>query len=100
MTTRGTVKVLRQYFYLDSVYEGAIDYHRNEMDVYENVGLSEAAAIIEFEGLKFSATGDNWAADPDGSYSVNHRDGEECETSAFLSGFSTRAVTAIMRKVG
>jgi hypothetical protein len=100
MTTKGNVTILSQYYYLDTVKDGGVEYHREFESVYHAVGLSEAARIIEREGLSFSATGSDWAADPDGSYAVNYATGEECETSAFLSGFSDRAISAIIRKVG
>lgn len=68
--------------------------------VYEGVSARVAADLIRSEGLTFSATGNEWAANPDGSYISNYATGERCETSAHLSGFPDRVLSAIREVVG
>lgn len=68
--------------------------------VHEGLSAREAAELIQSEGLTFSATGNDWAANPDGSYVSDYVTGERCETSAHLSGFPDRVVDAIMAVVG
>jgi hypothetical protein len=67
--------------------------------VHEGISAREAAALIKAEGLTFSATGNDWAANPEGSYVSNYATGERCETSAHLSGFPDRVVNAIIEAV-
>ena len=68
--------------------------------VHEGLTAREAANLIRSEGLTFSATGNEWAASPDGSYVSNYGTGERCETSAHLSGFPDRVLDAIIEVVG
>jgi hypothetical protein len=96
----GTLTIHRTYFLLDDVVDG--DHPRNDTttDIHENVTAKEAADILIREGLSFAATGTDWAADPDGSYTVNYAAGRQCETSGHLSDFDPRLVAAIIRRVG
>lgn len=52
------------------------------------------------QALTFAATGNDWAADPDGSYTSNYATGEQTETTAHLSDYPARLTCAIIRKVG
>ncbi len=77
------------------------DYQNDtETTIYTDVSASEAARILERHGLSFEATGNAWAADPDGSYIINYATAERIETSGHLDGFPARVLGAIMRKVG
>lgn len=70
------------------------------MTVHDGLSAREAAQLIQSEGLTFESTGNEWAANPDGSYVSNYGTGERCETSAHLSGFPDRVVCAIINAVG
>jgi hypothetical protein len=96
----GTVTIYRNYFLPEDIHDGDINYSSTWQDVYEDVSASEAADILNREGLSFAATGNDWAALPDGSYVVNYGTGEAVEVSGHLSGFAPRLVDAIIRKVG
>lgn len=66
---------------------------------YDDLTAREAADRIRREGLTFEASGNEWAANPDGSYISNYATGERCETTAHLSGFHPRVVAAIVEVV-
>lgn len=98
--TRGTVTVHAVHFLEDDIHDG--DYPRDDTrtTVYDDVTAREAADIIRREGLSFAATGNDWAANPDGSYVSNYATGERVEESAHLSGFHPRVEAAIISAVG
>jgi hypothetical protein len=80
-------------------YEIPYDDAHTTTTVYDELTAREAADRIRREGLTFAATGNDWAANPDGSYISNYGTGERCETTAHLSGFHPRVVDAIMQAV-
>ena len=94
----GTLTIHRTFFLESDIADG--DYPRDDIvtDVWEDVSASEAAGILERQGLSFAATGSDWAADPDGSYITDYRTGQRCETSGHLSGFHPRVHAAIMER--
>ena len=96
----GTVKVYRTYYLLDDVVDGDYPHDDVYVEIYENFSPREAAELIVSLGLTFAASGNDWAADPDGSYVTNYAAGEQCETSAHLVDFHPRLVDAIIRRVG
>lgn len=67
--------------------------------VHDDLSARDAVRIIQRHGLTFEATGNDWAANPDGSYISDYATGERTETSAHLSGFPDRVVDAIMAVV-
>lgn len=69
-------------------------------EVHEGLSAREAVDLIDRAGLSFAATGNDWAADPDGSYVSDYATGERTETSAHLSGFPDRVLTAIINACG
>lgn len=91
------VRVLRRYFTEDDIYEGDVNYQREEWDetpcragdpvdfVVSNLILTGA---IEFSG-------NDWWSDPDGSYIVDYSDGMRCETNVFPVGFTTAQINDI-----
>lgn len=107
----GTVKIIETRFtedeiavrnehgdvewYADVPYD---DEHMRETE-YDDLTAREAADLIRRRGLTFEATGNDWAADPDGSYISDYATGERTETSAHLSGFPDRVLNAIMTAV-
>lgn len=96
----GTVTFYHTFFLEDDVEDG--DFPRDDVDteVFDGIGAVEAARLIEREGLSFAATGNEWAADPDGSRIVDYSTGRRVETSAHLSYFHPRVVAAIIERVG
>lgn len=96
----GTVTIYRTYFLEEDIHDGDYPHDDVRTEVYDELSASEAARLLEREGLSFAATGNEWAADPDGSYITNYATGERCETSGHLSGFHPRVVNALIVKVG
>lgn len=95
-----TVKIIRARYYLDSVYEGSVDYHDTREEEHDGLTVEEAAALITREGLDFASTGNAWAANPDGSRTVDYGTGEEEETSAHFVSGTARQHRAVMALVG
>lgn len=103
----GTVTIIEVRYTEDEIaikdedgvtYEHADPPHDDEhtrTTVYDELTAREAADRIRREGLTFAASGNEWAANPDGSYDSNYDTGERCETTAHLSGFHPRVVAAI-----
>jgi hypothetical protein len=96
----GTLTIYRTHFLEDDIVDGDFPRDDTTMDVYSNVTAKEAADVLIREGLSFDATGNDWAADPDGSYVTNYATGQRCEISGHLSDFDPRLVAAIIRRVG
>lgn len=99
MIRRGTVTIHAVHFLEDDIVDG--DYPRDDTrtTVYDGLTAREACELIRREGLSFAATGNDWAADPDGSRIVNYVTGERVEEFAHLSGFPDRVAVAIMSVV-
>ena len=99
----GTVKVTTVSFLEDDVFEGDIP-----REAYENAAFSdfevdtveEAARIITNNGLTFEATGNDWAANPDGTTIVDYATAEREELTAHLHGFTDADASAIIATVG
>jgi hypothetical protein len=95
----GTVKVITVSFLEDEVWEGSIPakcYDEARVESYEVDDIEEAIKVIEREGLSFTATGTDWAANPDGSFIANYATGERHEVTAHLEGFSEADEAAII----
>lgn len=97
---KGTVTIHRTYFLEADIVDG--DYPRDDVttEVHDGLTAREAADLLTREGLSFQATGNDWAADPDGTYISNYATGERVETSGHLSGFPDRVTAAIIETVG
>jgi hypothetical protein len=103
MSTIGTVKVITVSFLEDEVWEGSIPrkcYDDARVTDYDVEDVEEAVRAIVVEGLTFAATGNDWAANPDGSVIVNYATGERHEVTAHLEGFSDDDMLAIIEQVG
>lgn len=99
----GTVRIIRVTYLEDDVFEGSIPpeaYENAWTDVYEVDDVAEAVDVIQRHGLTFAATGNDWAANPDGSYVSNYATVERVEESAHLDGFTDEQVAEIMDRVG
>lgn len=96
----GKLTIHKVYYLSETIQDGDFATDHTNTEVYEDIHATEAAAILNRLGLSFQATGNSWAADPDGSYTVNYGTGMECQTSGHLDGFADRLVAAIMAKVG
>jgi len=102
-TPIGTVKVITVSFLEDEVYEGSIPrkcYDETRVEEYECDDVDEAVKVIEREGLTFAATGNDWAANPDGSFIANYATGERHEVTAHIDSFSDEDAAAIIERVG
>lgn len=75
-------------------YENAVE------ETHECDQISEAVAVIQREGLTFSATGNEWAAHPDGSQIVDYATAEREEVSAHLVNVRPRDARVIQHLVG
>src|SRR3982751_2184423 len=103
MTPLPTVRITRVRFYPEDVFEGSIPrecYDNAETDDFDfdrDEDLIESAVrLIQTEGLTFAATGNDWAADPDGSRIVEYATGRCEETTAALIGFTEDETRAII----
>ena len=97
----GTVTIHETHFLEDVALEiGDIPTDDVRTTVHDGVSAVEAARILCEHGVTFAATGNDWAADPDGSYISNYATAERVETSGHLSGFPDRVLAAIMDRVG
>lgn len=96
----GNVKIYRTYYKRADVHDGDVPRDDVREDEWCDIHATEAAQILQREGLSFAATGNDWAALPDGSFTVDFGQGIECELSGHLSGFPDRLVQAIIGKVG
>ena len=99
----GTVRITTVTFLEDEVFEGDIPrecYEAARTEEYEVDDIDEAVRVIEREGLTFAATGNEWAANPDGSTIVNYATAEREEVTAHLRGFSDADTDAIIERVG
>jgi hypothetical protein len=99
----GTVKVISVSFLEDEVWEGDIPracYENATVAEFECDTVEEAVRVIQFEGLTFAATGNDWAANPDGSVISNYATGEREEITAHIDSFSDADAAAIIAAVG
>jgi hypothetical protein len=102
-TPIGTVRVITVVFLEEDVYDGDIPREcRENPDVteYEADDIEEAVRVFTREGLTFAASGNDWAANPDGSYISDYATGERREVTAHLDGFSDADAAAIIAAVG
>jgi len=103
MSTIGTVKIIRVRFLEDDVYHGDIPrscYDNAIVEDYECDDVEEAVRVIQREGLTFTATGNDWAGNPDGSTIINYATAEREDATAHIDSFSDADATAIMDAVG
>lgn len=99
----GTVKIIEVRYTQDEIFEGSIPreaYENAHVTEYDCEDVEEAVHALQREGLSFAATGNMWAANPDGSRTVDYGTGEEAETTGHLDGFTPEQVTEIMERVG
>ena len=99
----GTVKITRVFFDEDDVFEGDIPrecYEDAREELFEADDIDEAVRVFEREGLTFAATGNDWAAHPDGSQIIDYATAEREDATAHLLGFSDADTLAIIERVG
>ena len=101
-----TVRITHVRFLEDDVFEGDIPREAYENAVSEDYDFDRedavegAVRVIQREGLTFSATGNDWAANPDGTVIVDYATAEREETTAHLIGFTADETAAIIEQVG
>ncbi len=78
------IRIIQRYFTEDDIFDGEIDYFRENVEDYTADDVDEAAAWIRIEGLTFESTGNEWAADPDGSFILDYRTGVRIESTAHI----------------
>jgi len=99
----GIVRIIRVTFLESDVYEGSIPASAYEDAVEEEYVCDhwmDAVNRLQCEGLTFSATGNDWAANPDGSVIVDYATGRREEVTAHLSTFSAYHEAEIIEAVG
>jgi len=99
----GVVRLTTVTFREDDVFEGSFPrecYEDASTEDFEVDDLEEAVRIITYSGLTFSATGNDWAANPDGTRIVDYGEGRREEVTAHLRGFNPFDVEAIIEQVG
>lgn len=95
-----TVTFHHIHFLEDDICCGDIPRNDVRTQVYYADDVEEAAKWITMEGLTFAATGNDWAADPDGFQTVNYATGEMVESSAHLSDCTDDEMIAVINLVG
>lgn len=95
-----TVTFHHIHFLEDDIHDGDFPRDDTRTEVFHADDVEEAAKWIEAEGLTFAATGNEWAADPDGMRIVNYATGEMVESSAHLSGCDDSDIAAVIAIVG
>lgn len=78
----------------DSAYSDAVE------DEFQCESVDDAVRHIQEHGLTFEATGNDWAAHPNGSVIVDYATGRREEVTAHLSLFSAFHEAAIIEAVG
>lgn len=99
----GIVKVITVSYLESEVFEGSIpfeSYENARVELFEVDDIEEAVAVFTRHGLTFSATGTDWAANPDGSYCSDYREGRQNAETAHLEGFTEEQVRIIIAAVG
>lgn len=102
-TPIGTVKVVRVRFLEDEVYDGGIPqacYDNAIVEEFECDDIDEAVRVLQREGLTFSATGNEWAGNPDGSTIIDYATAEREDATAHLDTFSDEDIATIIERVG
>jgi hypothetical protein len=101
MSIIGTVKIIRVQYREDDVFEGSIPrecYELAREDLFECDDIEDAVRYLS--SLSFAATGNDWAADPDGSRIIHYGEGIREETTGHLIGFSEADTATIIERVG
>ena len=101
--TTPTVRIIEVRFTEDDVYDGGIPtacYDNATVIDHDCDDIEDAVRILTGRGLTFAATGNDWAADPDGSYIENYATAGRVETSGHLFGFSDADFDVIIERVG
>lgn len=96
----GTVTIRRLYYLEDDIRDGDVPRDDERVETYDELTAHDAVDLIMREGLTFAATGNDWAANPDGSRIVDYATAKREETTAHLAGFSPRVLDAIKEVVG
>lgn len=73
--------ITRTTFFEKDVIEGNITESDTSFQLVEDLDLHEAIELIRREGLTFAATGNDWAASPDGSRIIDYATGQREEVS-------------------
>jgi hypothetical protein len=107
VTLLPTVRITRVRFLEDEVFEGSLPHGTYENARSEDFdfdadddAVEGAVRVIQREGLTFAATGNDWAANPDGSRITDYATAEREETTAHLIGFTDAQIVAIVEAVG
>jgi hypothetical protein len=108
VTLLPTVRIFRTRFLEQDVWEGDFprddtrseDFDFDPMTETEEEIIDGAVRVFQREGLTFTATGADWAANPDGTTIIDYGAGQREETSGHLIGFTTYQVATIIERVG
>jgi hypothetical protein len=102
LTPIPTVRLYRTRFFEADVWEGGYptdDVRTEDFDCRDEP-VEDAVRVIQREGLTFAATGNAWAAHPDGTQIIDYGTGQREEVTAHLLGFTARQCAAIVEQVG
>jgi hypothetical protein len=108
VTLLPTVRITRVLFLEEDVWEGDFprddvrseDFDFDPQTETEEEILDGAVRVFEREGLTFSATGNDWAANPDGTVIVNYATAQREEVTGHLIGFTAEQTATIIERVG
>lgn len=101
--TTPTVRIIEVRYFGEDVYDGSIPrecYENAHITDYEVDDVDEAVRVLQREGLSFAATGNDWAANPDGSYIADYATDRRVETTGHLYALSSEQIAAIIERVG
>jgi hypothetical protein len=101
--TTPTVRIIEVRFLEDDVHDGGIpqaSYDNATVTDYDVDDVDDAVRTLNRHGVSFAATGNDWAADPDGSYVSNYATAERVETTGHLFGFNDADFATIIERVG
>ena len=96
----GSVRIIRTRFTEDDIVDGDIRNPEIREELSEGLTVEEAVDLIKSAGLTFAATGNDWAADPDGSTVVDYRTLTREAATAHLVGWDDEAFIEIVDAVG
>jgi hypothetical protein len=108
VTLLPTVRIWRTRFFEADVWEGDFprdDTRSEDFDFDPQTETDEeiidgAVRVFQREGLTFSATGTDWAGNPNGTRIIDYGTAQREETSGHLIGFTDAQVAAIIEQVG
>jgi hypothetical protein len=103
VTLLPTVRIWRTRFFEADVWEGDFprdDTRSEDFDFDVEDCIEGAVRVLQREGLTFTATGTDWAGNPDGTVIIDYGTAQREETTGHLIGFTAEQTATIIERVG